>query len=95
MSGINYKSLKNKYVITLVIFTVWILFFDKTNVKNWVSESGKNSRMEREKKYYEDEIIKVDNQLRLLRSNNESFQKFAREEFYLKRDNEEIFLIEE
>ena len=95
MSWINYKSLKNKYVITLVIFTVWILFFDKTNVKNWLSESGKNSRMEREKKYYEDEIINVDKQLTLLRSNNDSLQKFAREQFYLKRDNEEIFIIEE
>ena len=95
MSRINYKLLKNKYVITLVIFTVWVLFFDKSNVKNWLSESGKNSRMEREKKYYEDEIIKIDNQLTLLRSNNESFQKFAREEFYMKRDNEEIFIIEE
>lgn len=87
--------LKNKYFITIAVFTVWVLFFDKTNVKNWVSESFKNRRMEKEKAIYEQEIIKVDKQLNLLRSDNNSLEKYAREQFYMKRDNEEIFLIED
>lgn len=87
--------IKNKYFITIVVFIVWILFFDKTNVKNWMGESFNNKRMEREKSYYEREIIRIDKQLMLLRSNNDSLEKYAREQFYMKKDNEEIFLIED
>ncbi|MDR1055681.1 MAG: septum formation initiator family protein [Prevotellaceae bacterium] len=95
MKQLNYQSLKNKYVITIAIFIVWILFFDKTNVKNWVGEYIKNNRIERDKAHYEQEIMRVDNQLNLLRSNNDSLEKYAREKFYMRRDNEEIFIIED
>ena len=95
MKRINYRIFKNKYIITIAVFTVFILFFDKTNVSSWVGESVKNKRMEREKAHYEQEIIRIDNELNLLRSNNDSLEKFAREQFYMKRKNEEIFLIED
>ena len=94
MGQFNYQPLKNKYVITIAVFLVWILFFDKTNVKNWMGESIKNNRMNKEKVHYEQEIIRVDKQLNLLRSNNDSLEKYARENFLMKRDNEEIYIME-
>jgi cell division protein FtsB len=87
------KPFRNWFILILVIFAVWMLFFD---ANSWLIHHELNTEMEdleNEKQYYEKEIVKDKKAIKEL-SNEEGLEKFAREEYYMKRDNEEIFIIE-
>ncbi len=87
------KPLKNIFVLILVIFTVWMLFFD---ANSWLIHRELNTEikdLENEKAYYKKEIEK-DNKVIKKLSTEAGIEKFAREQYYMKRDNEEIFIIE-
>ncbi|GAA4813355.1 FtsB family cell division protein [Litoribaculum gwangyangense] len=87
------KLFKNWFILILVIFVVWMLFFD---ANSWLIHHELNSEiddLENEKEYYKKEIEKDNKAIKEL-STEEGLEKFAREEYYMKRDNEEIFIIE-
>ncbi|WP_298500021.1 septum formation initiator family protein [uncultured Algibacter sp.] len=87
------KPLKNIFILILVVFGVWMLFFD---ANSWLIHHELNTEiddLENEKKYYKKEIEKDKKDLKKL-STEEGLEKFAREEYYMKRDNEEIYIIE-
>lgn len=87
------KPLKNIFVLILVVFVVWMLFFD---ANSWLIHHELNTEvedLENEKEYYKKEIVKDKKDLKKL-STEEGLEKFAREEYYMKRDNEEIYIIE-
>ena len=88
-----FKPFKNIFVLILVLFTVWMLFFD---ANSWLIHHELNSEindLEDEKEYYQKEIEKDKKALKKL-SSEEGLEKFARETYYMKRENEEIFIIE-
>lgn len=87
------KPFKNWFILILVVFAIWMLFFD-TN--SWLIHHELNTdieALENEKEYYKREIEKDNKAIKKL-SSEEGLEKFAREEYYMKRDNEEIFIIE-
>ena len=87
------KPLKNWFVIILIVFAVWMLFFD---ANSWFIHNDLNNdieALENEKEYYKREIEKDNKAIKKL-STEEGLEKFARETYYMKRDNEEIFIIE-
>ena len=87
------KAFKNGFVITLVLFGVWMLFFDNNS---WFIHHELNNEiesLENEKEYYQKEIEKDNKTIKKL-STKDGLEKFAREEYYMKRENEEIFIIE-
>ncbi|NNC50511.1 MAG: septum formation initiator [Flaviramulus sp.] len=87
------KPFKNWFVLILVIFVVWMLFFD---ANSWLIHHELNTdveNLENEKNYYKKEIEKDKKALKKL-STDEGLEKFAREEYYMKRENEEIYIIE-
>lgn len=87
------KIFKNWFVLILVCFAVWMLFFD-TN--SWLIHNELNTEieaLENEKEYYLREIKKDDKAIKKL-STEEGLEKFAREVYYMKKENEEIFIIE-
>ncbi|WP_406684738.1 septum formation initiator family protein [Seonamhaeicola sp. MEBiC1930] len=88
-----FKPFKNIFILILVAFAVWMLFFD-TN--SWLIHHELNTDiedLENEKEYYKKEIEKDNENIKKL-STEEGLEKFAREEYYMKRENEEIFIIE-
>lgn len=87
------KPFKNWFVLILVGFVVWMLFFD---ANSWFIHNELNNdikALEDEKEYYKREIEKDNKAIKKL-STEDGLEKFAREEYYMKRDNEEIFIIE-
>lgn len=87
------KPLKNGFLLTLIAFAVWMLFFDNNS---WFIHNELNNEiesLENEKEYYQKEIDKDNKAIKKLRS-KDGLEKFAREEYYMKRENEEIFIIE-
>lgn len=87
------KPFKNFYVIILVIFIIWMLFFD---ANSWLIHRELNNDMkdlENEKEYYQKEIEKDKKAIKEL-STDEGIEKLAREKYYMKKDNEDIYIIE-
>lgn len=87
------KPFRNIFVLILVVFAVWMIFFD---ANSWLIHNELNSdieELEDEKEFYKNEIIKDQKVIKEL-STEEGLEKLAREKYYMKKENEEIFIIE-
>ncbi len=84
---------KNKYFISFFIFLIWIIVFDQNNLLERRKNVKKLHQFEQEKDFYLERIVNDTRRLNELRTNNENLEKFAREEYLMKKDNEDIFLI--
>jgi len=87
------KPFKNIYILIFVVFVVWMLFFD---ANSWLIHRELNADMddlENEKEYYQKEIEKDNKAIKEL-STEEGVEKLAREKYYMKKENEDIYIIE-
>ncbi|MFI5155299.1 MAG: septum formation initiator family protein [Chitinophagales bacterium] len=88
--------LKNKYILTLLGFAIWILFIDDRDlITTHFRHKVELKKLEQSKKYYEDQIAATRAELDQLKSNPALLEKYAREKYLMKRDNEDLFLIRE
>lgn len=85
--------LKNIFVIILIIFTIWMVFFDKNSFFIHRELNKEIDKFEAEKEYYRKEMEKDNKVLKKLNS-ADGLEKFARETYYMKRENEDIYIIE-
>lgn len=92
MERIKYV-LKNKYYLTSILFLIWMLFLDRNDIITQVRHVIGLNRINQDKEYYREEIEKINNDLRELKSNKKQLEKFARENYLMKKDNEDIFII--
>lgn len=86
--------LKNKYGLTILFFFIWVTFFDQNNLFTQYDYHLKLKEMEREQQFYNDEIAKTKKELNELSTDQKALEKFAREKYLMKKDNEEIFVFE-
>jgi len=87
------KPFKNVFVLILIIFAVWMLFFDSNSwfIHNELNEDIE--KLEEEKEYYEGEIEKDQEEIEEL-SSEEGIEKYGREHYKMKKEDEEIYIIE-
>jgi cell division protein DivIC len=88
-------KLKNKYVITIIAFTVWMLFFDTKDVGFMLSNSNKLKDLKASEKEIMKNIADTKKELSLLKSDAGSIEKYARERYFMKKDNEDLFITHE
>lgn len=86
---------RNKYILTILIFIIWILFFDRNNLIDRARELRHLKQLEKDKKYYIERIDNDSKRLEQLKTNNKNLEKFAREQYLMKKDNEDIFVVVE
>lgn len=84
--------LKNRYAITILAFGFWMLFFDEHNVVNQVELRAELYRLNQDKAYYQSEIVNIREDLDELLQDNEKLEKFAREKYFMKMPDEDIFV---
>ena len=87
------KPFRNLYILIFVVFVVWMLFFD---ANSWLIHRELNADiddLEHEKEYYQKEIIKDKKAIKAL-STEEGTERIAREKYYMKKENEDIYIIE-
>jgi cell division protein FtsB len=70
-----------------------MMFFDKNNVIQQIEMRQKLHQLENDKKYYTEEIIKDRQASEELLTSPEALEKLGREEYLMKRDSEDVFLI--
>ena len=87
------KYVKNKYLLTLVVFTVWILLFDSNNLIDRFSQIKSLNQLEKDKEYYQERIEEDSKKLNELETDKENLEKFAREQYLMKKEDEEIFVV--
>ncbi len=89
------STLKNKYLLTLLGLAVWVAFFDKNDIKTQMDLRKDVSKLEEERNYFATEINQITADIKELNTNPATLEKFARENYLMKRDNEDIFVIVE
>jgi cell division protein DivIC len=86
--------LKNKYTLSLIAFVVWMLFFDDRSVMNtYFRQRSELNGLKASKAYYQEQIISTQKELDQLKVNTTTIEKYAREKYLMKRDNEDLFLL--
>ena len=85
--------LKNRYILALIIFGIWMLFFDRNSMINQYRLVSTLGDLNTEKEYYQTEILSDSAALVKLQNSNEELERYAREKYLMKRDNEDIYLI--
>jgi len=86
--------LRNKFFIAFAAFSVWMLFFDERDLFTMRRHRQELKELEESKKYYTDQINNEKTELENLKT-AATLEKYAREKYYMKRDNEDLFLIPE
>ncbi len=80
-------------LLILISFIVWMLFFDENSYLIHRELNNEIEKLELSTKYYKKEIEKDQKMLTDLK-NPKSLEKFARETYKMKKENEDIFIVE-
>jgi cell division protein DivIC len=92
-SGI-FHFISNKYVIAIVVFAVLMLFVDRNDMFVQRQRTKQLNDLLASKKFYQDEIEKTKKTLSNLRDNPAALEKYARENYLMKKDNEDLFIVD-
>ena len=90
-----WQLLMNKYFLATFFFLLWLILFDQNNWLDRARMLRKKRQMEESIKFYREKIIEDKKRLHELQTDRENLEKFAREQYYMKRDNEDIFILED
>ena len=88
------KKLNNRYFWVSLAFLLWLLFFDRYNLIFRYKTVRELKSAHEQKDYYKEQIRKDNKAIKELITDTNTLEKFAREKYLMKKDNEDIFLIE-
>jgi cell division protein FtsB len=88
-----FNILRNKYLISGIAFLAWMLFFDRNDLMSQYEYRRQLNKLEAEKQFYTSESEKALQDLNELSTNRSKLEKFAREKYLMKKDNEDVFVI--
>ena len=84
---------KNKYLLAGTFFLVWMLFF---NEKDFISEFKRQDKLralQKNEQQLSETIKDTKQELTQLKTNAQTIEKYAREKYLMKKDNEDLFII--
>lgn len=87
--------LKNKYFLSLTGFIVWMLFFDPRDIFTQVERTRELKDLQSSKRHYEEQIAAEQFELQQLKNDPGTVEKYAREKYLMKKEDEDIFIISE
>ena len=80
-------------MLTIAVFTIWMLFFDQNNAVDRMRMGSEIRQLEEDREYYLEQIQKDSARLSELTTNKENLEKYAREQFLMKKSNEDVFVV--
>ncbi|MCX7954632.1 MAG: hypothetical protein N3A01_05515 [Bacteroidales bacterium] len=89
----NNKYINNKYVIAFIVFVIFTFFLSQFNIFKFIANKKINKNLKEQKEYYIKQIDSVKTKLLELKTNKFKFEKFIREEFFMKKTDEDLFII--
>ncbi len=85
--------LRNKYILTFIAFILWLLLFDSNNLIARYKEIRNLHKLRYEREYYLNRIEEDKRKLHELKTDNRNLEKFAREQYRMKRSDEDLYVI--
>ena len=85
--------LYNKFFIATAVFLIYVLIFDSNNLSTQIRLSRELKKLKAEKQFYLDEIKKDRAAVEVLMTDQQNLERFAREKYLMKRDDEDVYLI--
>lgn len=92
--GRTISFLRNKFLLASTAFVVWMLFFDRNDVFTQMERRGELNELKQSKQYFEKQIADNRRFSKDLQFNASAIEKYAREKYLMKRDNEDLFIIQ-
>jgi cell division protein FtsB len=84
---------KNKFFLVTLAFVVWMIFFDKNDLFSQYEYRTQVNKLRKERDFYKAQTDQVTKELNELTSNRQQLEKFAREKYLMKKDNEDVYLV--
>ncbi len=84
---------KNKHFLATLAFAIWMLFFDRNDLMSQYEYQSQLHKLQEEKEFYQKETESVRKDLEELTTDMDKLEKFAREKYLMKKENEDVFVI--
>lgn len=85
--------LRNRYGVVLAVLAAWVMLFADNDLWTLWKNHRELSRMEQQSEWYAAEIARTKEQLAEIANDKDLLEKFARERYFMKRENEDIFVL--
>ncbi len=89
------KYIFNRYTIIGFCFVIWMIFFDQNSLFTHLELDKQIKNLEQDETYFKQHLEDENQKLKVLTENPAEIERIAREKFYLKKDNEDIFIIQQ
>jgi cell division protein FtsB len=84
---------RNKYFLTIIIFIVWLLLLDSNNLISRYKDMRELRKLKTDREYYINKIEADRRKLHELKTDNHNLEKFAREQYHMKKPDEDLYII--
>lgn len=88
------KPFRNKYLTTALVFLIWLVFLDSNSFFAQRKTNRVLDELTEKKAYYTAEIQRLEQSRADIFTNDKSREKFAREQYHMKKENEDLFVFE-
>ena len=85
--------LRNKYLLTIIIFVVWVILLDSNNLIARYKEMRELHKLKIDREYYLERVEEDKRKLHELKTDNKNLEKFAREQYRMKKPDEDLYII--
>jgi cell division protein FtsB len=85
--------LRNKYLLTIIIFVIWVVLLDSNNLISQYKEMKNLKKLRVEREYYVQRIEEDKRKLHELKTDDQNLEKFAREQYRMKKPDEDLYII--
>ena len=85
---------RNKFVLTIIFFIVWLVIFDSNNLISRYKELRHLNNLIREKEFFTEKIASDRRKLYELKTNDYNLEKFAREQYKMKNPDEDLYVVQ-
>ncbi len=89
------KIVRNKYLVATILFLAFIIFFDENSIVSHQKNRQRLNELIEQKDYYKERIIADKQKLEDLNSGAQDLEKFAREQYYMSKPDEDVFVVVE
>lgn len=86
-------AFRNKYILTIIIFIIWLVLFDSNNLISRYKELKELHKLKKDKEYFSNRIETDRKKLHELKTDNDNLEKFAREQYRMKQPDEDLYII--
>ena len=89
------KIIANKYFLTAIAFLAWVTYFDQNDYISLQQRKKELNGVKGDIAYLNSEIARMSAEKYDLVSNPEKLEKYARENYKMKHDSEDVYVITE